>query len=137
VLNSIFRLGILLPSTAPAIAPLNEREPTEVEKYAYYDPVLYSHISKIEASLLPVPISRDQVDRYDRERYSIMRLPTMVMNNPLIRINTNGDIWLRTPRPESFFMLTRKDDGTYMPIMRAGRMDSNILVTVNRDWSLT
>lgn len=66
-----------------------------------------------------------------------MKLPTVVTNNPTVRINTNGEIWVRTPIPSTHFMLIRKDNGTYMPAARMGSIESNIMVSVNRDWTLT
>lgn len=130
-------LGVSLPLLSPKVTELRERVPTVIEEYAYRDPVLYSHVSGIEPSILAVPIRREDVERYQREMYSVMRLPTVIVNNPLIRINTNGEIWVRTARPSERFMLTKKNDGSYIPVTRTGRIDTNLLVTVNQDWTLT
>lgn len=66
VYNKALSIGVLISiaRNVPRIVPLREREPTEIEKYAHVDPILYSHLTNIKPSLLPIPITRDQVDFY-------------------------------------------------------------------------
>ena len=45
--TEISRLGVRLPFAQPRVLPLEEREPTLVEKYANVDPVLYTDVSRI------------------------------------------------------------------------------------------
>lgn len=119
----------------PAVLPLIQVVPPIHKKYAFYDPILYKYVSDIQpTSLLPVPIEREEVAYWEARMYSVMRLPTLVVNNPLITFETSGEIWLRTSMPNTRFTLIKKKKGGYIPIMQGKR--TGIDVTVNSDMTL-
>lgn len=127
--------NISLPYITPRILPLTERIPDLREKYAYFDPILYKYVSDIPASLLPVPIDRDEAEYWRKQRHEVMRLPTLVINNPLIKFSTSGEIWLRTPQQGRFTLVEKK--GGYIPLMHNIQSSNGILVSVNPDMTLT
>lgn len=137
--NKIFTItNISLPVLNPRIVELQERIPDLREKYAFVDPILFKYVSDIKPlTLLPVPIERDEADYWIKRLHTVIRLPTVVVNNPLIRFETSGEVWLRTYAPGRF-ILTEKKEGGYIPVMFSTKSGNGILVEVNtNDWTLT
>lgn len=128
--------GISLPHIGPRLVPLNERIPDLREKYAFFDPVLYRYVSDIPPTSLPVPIDRDEAEYWRRQMHEVIRLPALVVNNPLITFKTSGEIWVRTPQ-QGRFILVEKKEGGYIPVMYNSRAANGILVSVNSDMTLT
>lgn len=131
--------GISLDPNIPRPQPLQERVPTLTEKYGNTDRLLYMYVpsSRVDPSLLPVPIERDMVQEYQSKLHTVIRLPTVVVNNPTITFETNGEIWLRTPAPGQEFRLLKKDKGGYIPIVAKGKVSEMLNVRVNPDYTLT
>lgn len=131
--------GISLPYIDPKIVPLTERIPSTREKYSFYDPILYKHISDgVNPEALPVPIERDEAEYWRSKMHDVIRLPTIVINNPLIKFETAGEIWIRTPGPGRFILVEKKKrKGIYIPVMRTPKSNTGILVSVNADMTLT
>lgn len=127
--------SISLSILPPAVLPLVEREPDLRERYSYFDNTLYKYTSNIEASSLPVPIDRNDASHWLKLNHDVIRLPTVVVNNPLIKFEVAGDIWIRTPKPGRFTLVEKKD-GVYIPILRSNRDNNGIPVTVNDDMTL-
>jgi len=128
--------GISLPYITPHIVPLNERVPDLRETYAFFDDVLYTYVSDISPSSLPVPIDRDEVEYWRSRMHEVIRLPALVVNNPLIKFETAGELWVRTPQPGRFILVEKKMGG-YIPVMYNSRTSNGIIVSVNADMTLT
>lgn len=127
--------GISLPYLNPHMIELKERIPDLREKYAFIDPVLYRYID-IDPGSLPVPIDREEAEYWRSKMHEVIRLPTLVVNNPLIHFETSGEIWLRTPQPGRFILVEKKEGG-YIPVMYNSRTANGIIVSVNSDMTLT
>lgn len=128
--------GISLPYMMPRLVPLNERVPDLREKYAFFDPVLYKYVSDISTTSLPVPIDREEAQYWIGKQYDVVRLPALVVNNPLIQFETSGEIWVRTPEPGRFILIKKKEGG-YIPVLFNMKSPNGILISVNRDMTLT
>lgn len=128
--------GVSIPHMKPEIIPLIERVPDLRERYVFQDPILYRYVSNISNTLLPIPIERGDMQYWLDKSYSVMKLPTIVVNNPLITFKTSGEIWIRTPNPGQRFYLMKKEDGGYIPLGSDKQISDTILVTVRNDMML-
>lgn len=125
-----------IPMFNPTIVPLLTRIPSLREKYAFIDPSLYTYVSNINPdTLLPVPIDRDEVSYWKSRMHSVIRLPTIVTNNPLIQFETSNEIWLRTSEPEKRFVLIKKTQGGYIPIQES-KNTSGLPIDMNEDMTI-
>ncbi len=140
--NTIFQeTGINLRVEEPRILPLEERIPSLIETYAYQDPILYLYASTISATVLPVPIEKERAQEWKDRGHAVLRLPTIVRNDPLINIPSAGEIWLRTPSPGRF-TLERKavkdqDRVEYIPIQYIAGKAGHVAAIINDDMTLT
>lgn len=129
--------GVSLPVLDPQVLPLEERVPNLRERFSYFDSMLYKYASDANISpLLPVPIDRDEAPYWRERNHDVIRLPTIVVNNPLIKFEVAGEIWIRTPSPGRFVLIEKKD-GVYIPILHTPKINNGILVVVNSDMTLT
>lgn len=131
----------LLPYYNRSIIPLHYKEITKKQEYSFVDPILYKYASSIQSDILPVPIRREDVAEAERNNFTVMRLPTVVLGNPSITFETNGEIWVRTPLPGYRFTLIQKGKKGkrrgYIPVMSLNRLRiKGIEVTVNSDRTL-
>jgi len=113
----------------PGIESLPAAVPSLIEQYSYVDPDLYSHTSGINEAYLPVPIHQRDAERYVKQRYDVIKLPTIIQNNPLLRFQSSGEIWLRTPSPGRF-RLKMKANGYFIPVLYSmGSAGNNLLIS--------
>lgn len=136
---------------APYLVPLRTATPTLRDIYTHIDPILYSHLPS-NSTNLPVPIDRDEIIYWRSRGYTVMRLPTTVMNDPRIKFETSSEIWVRTVSPGTYFTLKAKDHGTvavsndnvesisrgyidhgYIPMCTSDPYSS---ITINDDWTI-
>lgn len=135
--DEIFRYtGHLIPKQNPVIVPLQEEELTLHRIFKNEDPIMYKYISTERAEALPVPIKRGEVEEYRKQGYGVMKLPTIVINNPSITFETLGVLWVRTHSKGQTWVLRLKDQGGYIPMAKQFAPTSSIPVKVNTDWTL-
>lgn len=113
----------------PAVEDMITLIPNLTEQYSYVDTILYSYISGINEDYLPVPIHQRDVEKYKKEHYDVIKLPTMIQNNPFIQFQSSGEIWLRTPESCSRFRLKMKKNDTYIPICEKGNGGNILLIS--------
>lgn len=135
--DEIFKYtGHLIPKQKPVLVPLQEEELTLHRIFKHEDPIMYKYISTERAEALPVPIKRGEVEEYKKQEYGVMKLPTVVINNPSITFETLGVLWVRTHSKNQTWALRLKDQGGYIPVARQLSPTSSIPVKVNSDWTL-
>lgn len=139
----------------PQIMKLITVMPSIQEICAYHDPILYSHLPEGIDDDLAIPIERDEISVWESKGYHIMKLPTIVLDDPAITFETLGEIWLRAPRPGIGFALKEKDkrskpvlgddiislekaeiDHGYIPIAAVNR-PSVKQANINKDWTIS
>lgn len=135
--------GINPRADEPILQPLYSRIPSLTEIFAYQDPILYRYTSSIEQSILPVPIKREEVQLWRSKGHTIMRLPTTVVNDPMIHISSSGEIWLRTPERGRFTLLRKsssnieEDSIEYIPVQIRLDKANTTAITVNDDMTIS
>lgn len=121
----------------PHIPKLIERVPKTIEYYKYHDSLLYNHASTLDPSLLAVPIPKSEVQDWISKSYAVMKLPTIVINNPKVQFETESEIWLRCPIPNRRFVLKKKPQSEYyIPMAYEGKMSDSLRVLVLSDYTL-
>lgn len=92
----------------PRVSKLITVQPSIKDIYSTFDSKLYSHLPTGSEEHLPIPIDRDSIDLWKNKGYSIIKLPTIVLDDPTITFETMGEIWLRTKKPNTAFGLREK-----------------------------
>lgn len=86
----------------PKILPLNQITPSNKNAFSFEDSQLYKLILSESQENLPVPIKRNEVDHWISQKHTVMKLPTVVVNDSTVTFDVEGEIWIRTPQPGYF-----------------------------------
>lgn len=137
VRDKILKLGIEMEDNPPVIHSLVSIPTSPHHNLIHRDPILFKYTSSIPIDRLPVPISRNEIEKWRRDGYGVIMVPTTVRNNVHVRFEAASNIWLRTPNRGMAWSLHRKNNGKYIPLPSSGSYEGDLPVRVNRDWTLT
>lgn len=122
----------------PFIFPLIERTANKRDLLKIEDRNLFKGVSSIDERFLPQIISKNEASYFINQGYAVLRIPFVATNDPSVRINSDRDIWIRTPEKGSFSVHRVKN--RYIPVLfrvKGGQpklmIDENFNVSIVRN----